>query len=118
MSAGKFTAGPWCVVRAPQRRDYGGGIVHHEVHVSVGDKANAGNTLAIACMGGDGALHSSLDEVMANARLIAASPTMFDALERCFFALGRIGANELDGPYRAEWEAARAALALAKDGTP
>ena len=51
-----------------------------------------------------------------NARLIAASPALFLALINCVFALGRGGANQIDGPGRKEWEAARAAIARATGG--
>ena len=56
-------------------------------------------------------------ETRANAALIVravnAHEALVAALEACMFALGRGGANTLTGPNRAEWESARAALALA-----
>jgi hypothetical protein len=49
-----------------------------------------------------------------NAHLIAAAPKLLEALEACFLALGRDGANMLGHPARKQWEQAREAIALAE----
>jgi len=36
--------------------------------------------------------------------------TLREALESAFVAFGRAGGNTINGPFRAEWEACRAAL--------
>jgi hypothetical protein len=56
------------------------------------------------------------DELIANAHLIAAAPELLAALESAFLALGSVGGNTWGGPFRAEWEQARAALAKAEGG--
>jgi hypothetical protein len=53
-------------------------------------------------------------EAKANAVLMAAAPKLLAACEAAFLALGRAGANTLDGPNRLEWEQCRAAIAEAE----
>jgi hypothetical protein len=47
-------------------------------------------------------------------KLRAQRDALVAALDSCFFAIGRRGGNTIDGPMRAEWEQARAALRQAK----
>lgn len=80
----EHTPGPWCVGHT---RDESKRYQHtsFEVPVHVGawnDRTGGpGNCLAIAYMGGPGAIDSSQEAVQANARLIAAAPELFKALK-------------------------------------
>lgn len=58
------------------------------------------------------------DEQDADMAIISAAPDLLEALTACMFALGRIGANVIDGPNRMEWEAARTAIAKATGAKP
>ena len=66
----------------------------------------------IATMEGSGPLAAA-----AAARIVVAvnsTPALLAASEAALFALGRGGANGLDGPNRAEWEQLRAAVLKAR----
>ena len=80
----EHTPGPWCIGHV---RDTTQKYQHtsFEVPVHVGawnDRAaGPGNCLAIAYLGGPGAIDSTREAVEANARLIAAAPELFKALK-------------------------------------
>lgn len=79
MKAG-HTPGPWSVnlnVRQLSTHD------RVEVLVHVGEGESQGNAIAIVGMGGPGAIYSAEAGVVANARLIAAAPTMYVFVQLC-----------------------------------
>jgi hypothetical protein len=59
----------------------------HRVPIHVGEQNNKGNVIAVAHMGGNAATKFDSDSVLATAKLIAAAPTMLDALERAEHSL-------------------------------
>lgn len=74
-----FTPGPWSVMWQNSRaRDYGD-WKSWETPVQVGSRANAGNVICTVTMGGPGAGQSDRVTVEANARLVAASPEIYEA---------------------------------------
>lgn len=105
MTDAKYTPGPWSVGHT-NPKDYGGGIIHYYTSVHVGSGTNRSNALATVGMGGPGATVSTPETVQANARLIAAAPELYAALER-FMEIY----NEGQLPSRDALEMAEAALA-------
>jgi len=79
MSETKHTEGPWSPMWQNSRQKGG---YHWEVPIQVGDGIKThGNTLCDVYMGGPAATNSTKETVEANARLIAASPDMLEALK-------------------------------------
>jgi hypothetical protein len=74
----EYTPGPWSVGHMEPRK-YGAGITQYETPVHVGEAGNRGNCLAIVYLGGVGAITSTPEATMANARLIAAAPDLLAA---------------------------------------
>lgn len=85
----KFTAGPWSYKIHPKSRY----DVNHAA-IYVGDLSNHGNALGRVSLGGEGALHDNLQEIEANARLIAAAPNLFEALEAIIFIFENFRGSE------------------------
>lgn len=77
----EHTPGPWCVGHTREQRVDKRLAPFWETPVHVGEFSNRGNCLAIAYLGGPGAIDSSREAVEANARLIAAAPELFKALK-------------------------------------
>lgn len=73
----KFTPGPWCY------RSIAASKYHRQDHcyVYVGESDNHGNPIARVVMGAPRALHSNMEEIEANARLIVAAPDMLAVLQ-------------------------------------
>lgn len=74
----KHTPGPWSI-GTPRKMEYGGGIVHYDYPIHVGAGPSRGNCFVIVSLGGRGAIDTTPDAVEANARLIAASPDLYEA---------------------------------------
>lgn len=75
------TPGPWSFIeRKPTHECYGKSAI--ECLIRVGEGPLAGNVLAIVGLGGKGATSYQLDDVRANANLIAAAPDLLAALNR------------------------------------
>lgn len=87
----KHTPGPWSVGDIREQNVHPLLRPSWELPVHVGRNGDAagglGNCLGIVYMGGAGALINTKEAIEANGRLIAASPTMYDALERIIEAL-------------------------------
>jgi hypothetical protein len=114
----QHTPGPWSMMLQNSRpKEYGGGITFWEVPVQVGRGKNAGNVLALVCMGGPAATQSTKESVEANARLIAAAPDLLEAL-RAYHYLPTVSVNgaDLDGCRREAERLAEAAIAKATGG--
>ncbi len=118
MSEAKFTPGPWCIGSMTVRSLASG--EWPEVAIHVGDFANRGNVLAVVHMGGDGALSSDPGPITDNARLIAAAPALYEALEKMtkrYVELVNSGdCGFWDANTDDEVIAARSALLLANTG--
>lgn len=79
----KFTPGPWTAFEAFQDPESHWSVgPRFKACIRVGGTTNAGNVIAIVCMGGDGATSSSGAAVDANARLIADAPAMYALLQK------------------------------------
>ena len=80
----KFTKGPWNSISRPASHTfYGPNAIEYLI------KAADGNAFAIISLGGPGAISSAPDDVEANARLIAASPALFEAGRKALIRIQR-----------------------------
>lgn len=73
-----YTEGPWSISE-PSKSIFSNMPEQWRCAVHVGEGAQRGNALAIVYLGGDGAINSTKEAVEANAKLIAAAPTLLDA---------------------------------------
>jgi len=77
------TPGPWSVGQTRNMRNIDPRLQPMwETLVHVGDGADQGNCLAIAYLGGKGAISQMKEDIEANARLIAAAPAMFELIKK------------------------------------
>lgn len=113
----KHTPGPW-MINSDHSKD------RSQFRIHVGGKTNYGNCLASVYMGGPGALSSKKDDILANAKLIAAAPLILPALikvvndyEYLVDAVTKMhesGNTYVKYPEQPEWyDEAKAALAAA-----
>jgi hypothetical protein len=80
MSETKWTPGPWSVGKS--WADHLRSGIWWNAPVFVGEDETHGNMLCKVVAGGPGGLHSTAEEIEANARLIAAAPDLYEALNK------------------------------------
>lgn len=109
----KHTPGPWSTgdFNPAEAMHFGANM---PVHVGTFDSVDRGNALAVVYLGGPGATSVSRENIIANARLIAAAPELVEALGALLYTyegddLGVDAANARESAI----QAARAALAKA-----
>ena len=81
MKTSRFTPGPWSVGEPKKMRGCYPGGEYVDIPLHVGESGNRGNAFGSVSLGGPGATSGALPDVMANARLIAAAPEMYEALK-------------------------------------
>jgi len=108
-TGGKWTPGPWRYAYDPIRDDWGYIRLANKVVIA------RANTFKL-CTEDDLSLHreNGTDPCAADARLIAASPAMADALEKAIPVLLSAHENDASVVSWAALERARAALKIAK----
>ena len=112
----KHTQGPWSIGHVSQQSTDPRIGPFFSVPIHVGQADNKGNVLATVCMGGAGATDGKVEAVMANAKLIAVSPDLYEALNLLYTSTADyITRNNLGDPHHNHsMKLARAALAKAK----
>ncbi len=73
------TPGPWSVGHI-NIRDRGYPVPTAEIPIHVGPENNPGNCFCSVGLGGNGAISYQTEDILANARLIAAAPDLLAAL--------------------------------------